>query len=71
MSTAGNWLLKLRCYNCRSIFTVRGIPVAKIAAATDASACPECGAGAAKSQRAAAPAGHYVLEIQPDNDAKR
>ena len=70
MATAGIWLLKLQCYHCRSVFTVRHIPGDRIAAATEASACPDCGARAARPRRFTAAAGHFVLAMQPDSEGR-
>ena len=71
MATAGNWLLKLRCYNCRSVFTVRHIPGDRISVATDGTACPECGAEAEPPRGGEVIDHHFVLEILPETDGRR
>jgi len=70
MATAGNWLLKLRCYKCRTVFTVRRVAGDKIASATDASVCPHCGARGDSPQTLAAPRRHFLLEMAPDTQSK-
>jgi hypothetical protein len=66
MATTANWLLKLRCYKCRCVFSVRRIPGDQIASATDASACPECGASADGLKSIGTQRRHLLVEIVPD-----
>jgi len=66
MATTANWLLKLRCYKCRYVFTVRQIRGDQIALATDASACPECGASADELGSIGTQRRHFLVEIVPD-----
>ena len=44
MRTIGStWLIVLRCSECQSCFSVRGIQAADIAHTPHAAACPDCG----------------------------
>ena len=37
------WVAVLRCRRCDELFTVKGIPAARLAHAPDERACPRCG----------------------------
>jgi hypothetical protein len=44
MITVGStWVMVLRCADCKSLFTLNGIPDADIVRTPDVTACPHCG----------------------------
>ena len=36
------WRIDLRCHNCRSLFTVKGVPPIDISDTAESSKCPHC-----------------------------
>lgn len=56
------WIVILRCYSCRALFTLKGIPAIAIKAATDASHCPKC--GSTQNPSVALPNRHAVVKLE-------
>jgi len=56
------WIVILRCYSCRALFTLKGIPAIAIKAVNDASHCPKC--GSKQNPATALPNRHAVVMLE-------
>ncbi len=65
MDTVGSWAMTLRCYKCRSVFTLERVPESKVPFVTESADCPSCGA-VAEARISASRRRHLIVEMAPE-----